>query len=561
MKVLFPLAIVLLHATSVSAVAAEAVSSFRFRSDVSAPLDSEAGWAAELNTMAPVAVDRPFRLRMEVTSEESGDLLRFYQLEYRVENGQWKTAVPSDFPYPLYGSPTVSIVEPPYPSGQYTTDLLPHDEEVEHGEDSAGVGFSPVSPIIGETGVATELEWALVVRYFADGPVRLDEGDRIEFRLVRLDGLILEDRARPTLAVTVPADHLGGTFVETPGEIGPWQAPDGQLFFIMEPTETDNRFMMVSSIDGGRSWAEVDGAHRPPARDLEAVDATVKDGAVHMLHQEDVVWYHAFVMTGGPGRMPGWKIRSEPVAAPAKPPVQSVGIAARPDGSLAGFFADGNDIAINVRKAAGEWTETARISAGMRLSGIQVTGRPDGTAILVYSRADGTGIAREFTADNQLGPELVLTDNLATAEADVGSLLRPVILEEPEKTVFVFREKDGRLYERRHDMKENSLSDPVRVSRYAVVQNAVDSDQTAADIVAFGERLIILYVEQESRNLFIVQSSEAGGWSDPELIVEGIEGAWIRAQPLPDGAIGYVYDAGSEGGSGMNRYGTCRPGK
>lgn len=42
-------------------------------------------------------------------------------------------------------------------------------------------------------------------------------------------------------------------------------ASNGDLYFIMEPAETDNLFLMVTSSDGGRTWAG--GGRRESAAD------------------------------------------------------------------------------------------------------------------------------------------------------------------------------------------------------------------------------------------------------------------------------------------------------
>lgn len=531
-------------------LSAGTLTDFRVRGDFSVPLDADRGWAASLNEAGTVTVDQPFRLRLQVAGEPGPDQLRFYRLQYRVGEGSWETALPADFPYPAYASPPVSVIVPPYPENQYTEDLLPHGPELEHSEDSMGTGFSPVTGGVGETGVALELEWSLVVRYFADGPVQLADGEVIAFRLADLEGDVVESRVQPVVKVHVPPRHLGGTYVETPGRIGPWQTPDGDLFFIMEPTETDNRFMVVKSGDGGRSWTEADGGNRPPARDLEAVDACLRDGILHILHYEDRVWYHAFAT--GEER---WQTVSEPVASPADPPVQSVGLSVHPDGSLMAFHADGEDIVIRLRAPSADWEPLQRISEGVRLSGIQVMTRPCGTATLVYTRGDGKAIAREFTPEKELGPARVLSARIGTAESDVGSILSPVFIEETMQTLFVYREKDGLLYERRLDHATGSLTEPVAISPDVVSQNPVDSDQVVADIVRAGGRLVTLYGCAGSGHLVYVFAELTGPWSKPLLLHHGIEVSWVRAAVLKDGTVAYIYDAGSRGGAGMNRFG------
>jgi hypothetical protein len=109
----------------------------------------------------------------------------------------------------------------------------------------AGISMSPTTP--GGTpevdgGESAEWEWAVVIRHWSDGPRQVKEGDRFALRMVDQSGLPLAGPV-PEFTVRVPEYHLGGTFVETPARIGPWENEQGELYFIMEPTETDNVFM------------------------------------------------------------------------------------------------------------------------------------------------------------------------------------------------------------------------------------------------------------------------------------------------------------------------------
>jgi hypothetical protein len=67
----------------------------------------------------------------------------------------------------------------------------------------------------------------------------------------------------------------------------------------------------------------------------------------------------------------------------------------------------------------------------------------------------------------------------------------------------------------------------------------------------------LLFSEPESGSIF--GTDDRGGWKPSTVRVDGVRGAWVRgnAYTRPDGVrvYGYVYDAGSEGGSGMNRFG------
>jgi hypothetical protein len=86
----------------------------------------------------------------------------------------------------------------------------------------------------------------------------------------------------------------------------------------------------------------------------------------------------------------------------------------------------------------------------------------------------------------------------------------------------------------------------------------VDSHQATADAIAFGDEMHVLFVEEATGSLWHV-ARRGSAWGTPELVMDDIEGQWVRGALLergPDGPVyGFVVDTGSYGGSGMNRYG------
>ncbi len=90
-----------------------------------------------------------------------------------------------------------------------------------------------------------------------------------------------------------------------------------------------------------------------------------------------------------------------------------------------------------------------------------------------------------------------------------------------------------------------------------MVRDAVDSQQPGADAVLDGKTVHVLFIEQSSRSIF--STHDDGGWQPSKLRVDKILGSWIRGNVYtrPEGVkvYGYIYDAGSDGGAGMNRFG------
>ena len=455
-------------------------------------------------------------------------------------------------------SPRTSIVaSKAFDHGAPTQDLLSASGQPFAG--GAGVSFAEQTPPWSAEGGHGEWEFPIVVRRFSDRAALNEAGDRFDYRLVDDRGITLATKAEASVTVKVPKGHLGGTFVETPMRIGPWQAENGDLYFLMEPAETWNALMTVRSSDAGESWREVDGAHRPQTGDLEGFGSVLVDDRIHMLHQtSDSVRYHAFNTADHPGAPDVWAVRDEHVASPPEPPTQVADIAVRSEGSLVAVYGGPDNIRVRIRSPGGRWSEERMIDGeqDVRLSGPTIVrGRGD-TVHLAYTADDGSAWYRRILPDGTLTEPAPIAFELGTGSEDVGSILPLLYMPERDSVSVIYRNREGRLHARRVD-SEGNWSEPVVVSGQTVVQNSVDSDQTGADAIAHGDRVHVLFIEDGTGRLFHV-SGRQGRWGEARLIFEDEEVQWVRGSlvELPNGRLvyGYVFDAGSDGGSGKNRY-------
>ncbi|MEE4174561.1 MAG: sialidase family protein [Xanthomonadales bacterium] len=409
-------------------------------------------------------------------------------------------------------------------------------------------------------------EWVfpLVIRRFSDHAVLMEEGDHFEFRLAHADGRAVASGTTIAVTLEVPDGHLGGTFAETPMRIGPWQGADGVLYTLMEPSETWNRMMMVRSQDGGRTWREVDGDHRPATGDLEGLGSRFVNGKIHVLHQvSERVLYHVF-QTGDPGeRDAGWVVRDEFVAAPPEPPTQVADVAVRSDGSVVAFYGAGEGLEYRVRSPAGYWGDARRIGDSgdhpddLVLSGISVVPGQADVVHLAYTVSDGSAWYRRLADDLSLSEPVRFATGLGTGDEDVGAVAPLVHHPDPDRVTVTYRADDGLLYARSVNAS-GDWTEAERVSARTVAQSPVDSDQVVADAVLYGEELHVLFVEAETGHLFHAARRD-GAWLEAGPVVADATVQWVRGQVVtrPDGsrAYGFIYDAGSNGGSGMNRYG------
>jgi hypothetical protein len=532
---------------------------FRVRSEMSAGLNADQGWAGALNENVTVSTDEPFRIRFEVESSAGATDQRRYRLQYRRNGGAWMNVEPANFPYPDEETPRISVIATDaFENGSETTDLLAGSNAAFSA--GAGVSLDDISPAWSGESAHSEWEWPLVIRRFADGAVTNDEGDTFEFRMADAGGCPLASSNNPLLTVSVPPGHLGGTFVETPGRIGPWEASNGDLYFLMEPSETFNVLMTVKSTDGGETWQEIDEGNRPVADDLEGFATDLFDGTIYMLHQtSDDVWLHSFRTSDHPTQPDTWAVRDELVTSPEEPPTQVATTTVRSDGSIVAVYGGPEKIHYKIRSTQGSWGEETVIDADVPpgLSGPMTVLGADDVVHLAYTGSDGTAWYRRIQPDGTLTPREQLATGIGTTEGDVGSILPLVFIPETNTAVVIYRLATGKLWERRI-IDHGAPTDPVQVSERDVVQNAVDADQTGADAIAAGTSVHVLFIEEGSGSIYHTHRDEAGVWQPATLQVDGIRGQWIRGTRLTQGdgatVYGYVYDAGSNGGSGFNRF-------
>jgi hypothetical protein len=544
-----------------SAYSTDRVSAFRVRSNFGVDLDEDQGWAATVNKAPSQTVDSPFRIRFEVESDTSY-YRRQYSLQYRWNNKPWTYVEAQEFPYESVASPTVSIVScEAFFLGEEADDLITVSKKP--ADPGAGISLSPTTPgwfPEPKTGASAEWEFALVIRRWADGPQLVKEGDQFLLRMVDHLGRPLAGPI-PEFPATVPKGHLGGTFVETPARIGPYENSKGELYFIMEPTETDNVFMMVKSSDGGQSWFEVDANNRPQISDLEGLGSVMsKDGIIHIVHQiSEGVYHHAFATSDNPENKDRWIVDSHLISSHEEPPTQTADVTLRPDGSLVALFAAGDQLQYSIWEPNGNWSKAAYLNHEhpVGFTNPSLICLPNGIVEIVYKSMEGKGWYRQMLPDNSITPPQQFADNLGTSEDEMMAILPLVYLPEKESIVTVFRQSDAYLYlsTKSHN---NFWTKPVRISDRPVVTNAVDSDQAGADIVAFNGQIIISFISEEDRDIYLAIVSDFGHTPSARLIVPYVDGSWLRGNILyhqkKSPVYGIIYDAGSKGGSGYNKF-------
>jgi hypothetical protein len=454
-------------------------------------------------------------------------------------------------------SQRVSIVKcPGYEHGLSTNDLLTGSNAPFQG--GAGISLSEFTPVWIGTNAHGEFEWPVVIRRYADGAETNNQDDTFEFRMVDTDGSATGIEHNPLLRLSIPPGHVGGTYVENPGRIGPWQASNGDLYFIMEPTETDNLFMMIKSTDNGRTWNEIDGANRPVTNDLESVDSRLVGNTIHIIHQVTrSARYHTFRTSDHPTHPDTWDIRDE-VAGSVDAIAQTASMVVRSDGSMVAFYLGQEKIHYSIRSSQGTWSQVRTVDSELQpnQAGPQAVLGKNDIIHLAYYGIDGTIWYRRFLPNETLTPRQLLATGAGNSRAEYGAVLPLIYNAHKDEVVIIYRLATGNLWERRI-ANDDPPMDAVMISDLKVITDAVDSQQAGADAILDDETVYVLFIEESSRSIFSI--CDIGGWQNAKVQVENILGSWVRGNVYTrkDGVkvYGYIYDAGSYGGAGMNRFG------
>jgi hypothetical protein len=325
----------------------------------------------------------------------------------------------------------------------------------------------------------------------------------------------------------------------------------------MEPAETYNVLMMMKSTDGGRQWNEVDGANRPATDDLEGFASVLHDGRIWLLHQvSEATYLHGFATNASATEGDRWVVRDELVAQHSEPPTQVAALVADTEGRLAAFYGDSLGLRVRVRAPDGTWGTEQRIDGpeGTVASGVMAARGADGRVHIAYTAGNATRRDvwyRTVSPDGAPGAPVRVATGVGITDDDIGALAPLVHIDSLGSTVLLYRLDDGLLHSRTV-RRDGTLTPDRIVSSRAVVQSGSDSEQVGADAIAFGSRVIVVVIDEATRDLLVIEGrvQESGdiAWSESKPLVEGINAQWVRGGLIrgEEGAPAYgiVYDAG-----------------
>ena len=237
-------------------------------------------------------------------------------------------------------------------------------------------------------------------------------------------------------------------------------------------------------------------------------------------------------------------------------------ITPRSDGSLVSVFL-ADRLHVVVRSPDGMWSapvaldpELEQINAGPQAA----RGRADMVHI-AYFTDDGRIWHRRLSPDGTLSARTLIAHGAGSSRSEYGAVLPLVYNANADRLTIAYRRADGRLWERAIE-GDAPPSAPTLITPIPVVTQAADSQQAGADLIAADGGLVVLFIDEETRSLFSTEKT-TNGWSEPVLRAGGVDAAWVRGARITtregEPALAYVFDAGSRGGTGLNRFGQFQP--
>ena len=198
----------------------------------------------------------------------------------------------------------------------------------------------------------------------------------------------------------------------------------------------------------------------------------------------------------------------------------------RSDGSIVTFYV-ADTVHYNVRSSGSIWGADSVVDPGIgpKSAGPRAVLGANDIVHVAYYGMDGTIWYRRLLRDGTLTRRQQLASGLGTTRAEYGAVLPLVFIARTNTVVIIYRQSDGRLWERRV-INDGAPTPAVQVTDRFVIQDAVDSQQPAADAALDGMTVRVLFVEQTSRSIF--STHDEGGWQPSTLRVDSILGSWIR---------------------------------
>jgi hypothetical protein len=557
---------------------------FRIRTGDDQLLNANAGWAAALDTNASIPIGMRFRIRFEI---EGGNLGSTVKLQFRKGTGTWY-----DVGIQHTSNQGVQCMHSQlYSDGDVTSNVLAGSSQpftAGEGDEDNGVSGQNLTGTILLVDQHTEVEFCIMIHRFysitdAGDYNRNDANDTYEFRVVQSDGTLFPGiYNNPTITLTLPSYYIGGTAVESPNRTGPIKDGNGNLYKLMETTDTDPEPIMMKSADGGLTWIDQDSANRPPDgtfdNELEAADMVLEGDTLWILVQgnNDVNFYQFHVSTHA--ITPDQWGTQQLVTSISNRDDQCVAIEARSDGTAVGFYTyipgSFDQVRYKIRSAGGTWGSEQNLDAeaSTHFDWVSVVkGANDKIHIFYTDNTNGTLYHRSLDGSNNLSArEVVSSDIQVGLGGHHGKACAPPVYWDDggsEKIMVVFMEDTNEDLWSMMVVDDGSPTNRQQVTSTTVYSNAGSGHQPQMNLaIDPGDGTAYChFVDDATLDVWRDSNANGAGWGIDTEEINNIDGGIIRGSIFTHSSgnggatvVGYVLaeppDSNSEGGTGFLWY-------
>lgn len=542
---------------------------FRIRSADTVGLNTDSGWAAAENVNATIGTGIPFRIRFKVRETASGDDTNVnFKLQVNRNSGGWNDV---DVNLGAATEAAGAIVSAQFNDGDAATELLTNTTTYVNGEGSED---AETEGNYGLSNEETEFEWCLLIHSFHDGPIQNVVSDTLEFRVVEDDGTVFTGTyTNPTVTVDETLGFIGGTFVESPGRVGPFADSNGNLYAIIEASVTDPAFLIIKSTNGGDTWREQDGSNRPTENDSECIDAVLDGDEIHIMHHPGgttpTIRYHRFRVSSHATNPDTWEITDESVHVSSGQTDQACAISVRSDGTVVGFYrrTDTNqNIKYRIRSSGGTWGSENNLdtTTSVDFTGVMCAlGTSDKTHIFYKDHTNGDIYHKSLTSGDSLSArELV--------EGDAGTVnewaMTPAIFWDDagaEKIMVIVQDDSDDILYSVVITDDGTPESRKQASDVAAQSHQGGSEQPTADLAvdSASDTTYLLYSRLTDGDLYRDKAVNDGGWGADVEEQDAVEIDFVRSMVFTHSSgnggekvLGYLYDNGANGGTGRIFY-------
>lgn len=537
---------------------------FRIRSGDSVGLNTDSGWAAAQNVNATIGTGIVFRIRVKVRETAGGDdANNNYKLQVKRNAGSF---VDLDVLGGAAAPAVQAVLSSQYADGDAATELLTNTTTYVNGEgleDNLSGNYSLTSEEL-------ELEFCLMIMSFHDGPTQNVATDTLEFRVVEGDGTVFGGTyTNPVVTVSETAGYIGGAYIEHPHDIGPFKDTNGALYFPIEYAETENSMAMLKSADGGDTWRPMDAANRPTQGDIEGLSIFQDGDTLHIAHAKSAIFYHRFRMSDHSTNPDTWEIIDESVDATITGhSTQSCSIVKRADGTIVMFYADAaSPDRCRYKIRNGTWGSQLNLDSEATNNFVSpwcVLGESDTTHILYKDDTNGIMYHQTLNSSDTLGTRQSIVTSMDTSLVrDDIPYLRPLYYDDGgvEVIVTIYKKLSGSQPIYSTHIRDGTPQTEALVSSNNVEEDEGGNHMVIADAAVDVKEAWVFYGEDNVYDIWYDSNDDEGGWGTDVEEQDAVTAHWIRANVFThssgnggDKVFGYVWDDGSDGGTGRIRY-------